>query len=98
MHGLPPHFKLFGEGSARFIARHVELSDLANLPLIKFCVAISRAVGAGNPDQHLLRVVQRVAKYAGGMFHTGLAHLQANTYATLFSGTTKENSDHPVSL
>jgi integrase len=44
--------------------------------------------GAGNPDQHLLRVVQRVAKNAGGMFHADL-HTFRRTYATLFSGTTK---------
>jgi len=44
--------------------------------------------GAGNPDQYLLRVVQRVAKNAGGMFHADL-HTFRRTYATLFSGTTK---------
>ena len=44
--------------------------------------------GAGNPDEHLLRIVQRVAKNAGGMFHADL-HTFRRTYATLFSGTTK---------
>jgi len=44
--------------------------------------------GAGKPDQHLLRVVQRVAKNAGGTFHADL-HTFRRTYATLFSGTTK---------
>lgn len=44
--------------------------------------------GAGNPDEHLLRVVQRVAKNAGGTFHADL-HTFRRTYATLFSGTTK---------
>jgi integrase len=43
---------------------------------------------AGNPDQHLLRVVQRVAKRAGNAFHADL-HTFRRTYATLFSGTTK---------
>jgi integrase/recombinase XerD len=44
--------------------------------------------GAGNPDEHLLRIVQRVAKNAGGTFHADL-HTFRRTYATLFSGTTK---------
>jgi integrase len=44
--------------------------------------------GAGNPDQHLLRVVQRIAKRAGGTFHADL-HTFRRTYATLFSGTTE---------
>jgi integrase len=44
--------------------------------------------GAGKPDQHLLRVVQRVAKNTGGTFHADL-HTFRRTYATLFSGTTK---------
>jgi integrase len=43
---------------------------------------------AGNPDGHLLRIVQRVAKNAGGKFHADL-HTFRRTYATLFSGTTK---------
>ncbi len=43
--------------------------------------------GAGNPDEHLLRIVQRVAKNAGGKFHADL-HTFRRTYATLFSGTT----------
>lgn len=43
---------------------------------------------AGKPDQHLLRVVQRIAKRAGGTFHADL-HTFRRTYATLFSGTTK---------
>jgi len=42
--------------------------------------------GAGNPDEHLLRIVQRVAKNAGGKFHADL-HTFRRTYATLFSGT-----------
>jgi len=42
----------------------------------------------GKPDQHLLRIVQRVAKRAGGTFHADL-HTFRRTYATLFSGTTK---------
>jgi integrase/recombinase XerD len=42
----------------------------------------------GKPDQHLLRVVQRIAKRAGGTFHADL-HTFRRTYATLFSGTTK---------
>jgi integrase len=44
--------------------------------------------GAGNPDEHLLRIVQRIAKNAGGEFHADL-HTFRRTYATLFSGTTK---------
>jgi len=44
--------------------------------------------GAGNPDEHLLRIVQRIAKRAGGTFHADL-HTFRRTYATLFSGTTK---------
>jgi integrase len=44
--------------------------------------------GAGNPDQHLLRVVQRIAKKAGDSFHADL-HTFRRTYATLFSNTTK---------
>jgi integrase len=44
--------------------------------------------GAGNPDEHLLRIVQRVAKNAGNTFHADL-HTFRRTYATLFSGTTK---------
>ena len=44
--------------------------------------------GAGNPDEHLLRVVQRIAKSAGGTFHADL-HTFRRTYATLFSGTAK---------
>jgi integrase len=44
--------------------------------------------GAGNPDDHLLRIVQRIAKNAGGTFHADL-HTSRRTYATLFSGTTK---------
>jgi len=43
---------------------------------------------AGNPDQHLLRVVQRIAKRAGNAFHADL-HTFRRTYATLFSGTAK---------
>jgi integrase/recombinase XerD len=43
---------------------------------------------AGNPDEHLLRIVQRIAKRAGGTFHADL-HTFRRTYATLFSGTTK---------
>jgi hypothetical protein len=43
---------------------------------------------AGNPDQHLLRVVQRIAGRAGGAFHADL-HTYRRTYATRFSGTTK---------
>jgi integrase/recombinase XerD len=43
---------------------------------------------AGNPDEHLLRVVQRIAKRAGGRFHADL-HTFRRTYATLFSGTAK---------
>lgn len=43
---------------------------------------------AGNPDEHLLRIVQRIAKNAGGTFHADL-HTFRRTYATLFSGTTK---------
>lgn len=43
---------------------------------------------AGNPDQHLLRVVQRIARRAGNAFHADL-HTFRRTYATLFSGTTK---------
>jgi integrase/recombinase XerD len=43
---------------------------------------------AGNPDEHLLRVVQRIAKRAGGTFHADL-HTFRRTYATLFSGTAK---------
>jgi integrase/recombinase XerD len=42
----------------------------------------------GKPDQHLLRIVQRIAKRAGGTFHADL-HTFRRTYATLFSGTTK---------
>jgi len=44
--------------------------------------------GAGNPDEHLLRIVQRVAKNAGNTFHADL-HTFRRTYATLFSGTAK---------
>src|ERR1017187_1049619 len=44
--------------------------------------------GAWNPDEHLLRIVQRIAKRAGGTFHADL-HTFRRTYATLFSGTTK---------
>jgi integrase len=44
--------------------------------------------GAGNPDEHLLRTVQRIAKRAGGTFHADL-HTFRRTYATLFSGTAK---------
>jgi len=44
--------------------------------------------GAGNPDEHLLRIVQRIARRAGGTFHADL-HTFRRTYATLFSGTTK---------
>jgi integrase len=44
--------------------------------------------GAGKPDEHLLRIVQRVAKNAGGTFHADL-HTFRRTYATLFSGTAK---------
>jgi integrase len=43
---------------------------------------------AGNPDEHLLRVVRRIAKRAGGTFHADL-HTFRRTYATLFSGTAK---------
>jgi integrase len=43
---------------------------------------------AGKPNQHLLRIVQRVAKRAGGTFHADL-HTFRRTFATLFSGTTK---------
>jgi integrase len=43
---------------------------------------------AGKPNQHLLRIVQRVAKRAGGKFHADL-HTFRRIYATLFSGTTK---------
>ena len=39
--------------------------------------------GAGNPDEHLLRIVQRIAKRAGGTFHADL-HTFRRTYATLF--------------
>jgi len=42
----------------------------------------------GNPDEHLLRIVQRIAKNAGDTFHADL-HTFRRTYATLFSGTTK---------
>jgi integrase/recombinase XerD len=44
--------------------------------------------GAGKPNQHLLRIVQRVARRAGDTFHADL-HTWRRTYATLFSGTTK---------
>jgi integrase len=44
--------------------------------------------GVGRPNQHLLRVVQRVAERAGNTFHADL-HTFRRTYATLFSGTTK---------
>lgn len=44
--------------------------------------------GAGNPDEHLLRIVQRIAKRAGGKFHADL-HTFRRTYATLFSGAAK---------
>jgi integrase len=44
--------------------------------------------GAGNADEHLLRIVQRIAKNTGGTFHADL-HTFRRTYATLFSGTTK---------
>src|ERR1035438_9404303 len=44
--------------------------------------------GAGNPDEHLLRIVQGIAKNAGGQFHADL-HTFRRTYATLFSGTTE---------
>ncbi|MGD0269595.1 MAG: tyrosine-type recombinase/integrase [Candidatus Sulfotelmatobacter sp.] len=43
---------------------------------------------AGKPNQHLLRIVQRVAKRAGDTFHADL-HTFRRTYATLFSGSTK---------
>jgi len=43
---------------------------------------------AGKPDQHLLRVIQRLAKSARATFHADL-HTFRRTYATLFSGTTK---------
>jgi integrase len=42
----------------------------------------------GKPNQHLLRVVQRIAERAGNTFHADL-HTFRRTYATLFSGTTK---------
>jgi len=44
--------------------------------------------GARNPDEHLLRIVQRIAKNAGGEFHADL-HTFRRTYPTLCSGTTK---------
>jgi integrase len=44
--------------------------------------------GVRNPDEHLLRIVQRIAKRAGGTFHADLPTFR-RTYATLFSGTTK---------
>ncbi len=44
--------------------------------------------GVGRPNQHLLRVVQRIAERAGNTFHADL-HTFRRTYATLFSGTTK---------
>ncbi len=43
---------------------------------------------AAKPNQHLLRVVQRIAERAGNTFHADL-HTFRRTYATLFSGTTK---------
>jgi integrase len=42
---------------------------------------------ACNPDEHLLRIVQRLARNAGGKFHADL-HTFRRTYATLFSDTT----------
>ena len=42
----------------------------------------------GKPNQHLLRVVQRIAERAGASFHADL-HTFRRTYATLFSGTTE---------
>jgi integrase len=44
--------------------------------------------GAGNPNEHLLRIVQGIAKNVGGKFHADL-HTFRRTYATLFSGTTE---------
>ena len=42
--------------------------------------------GSGNPNKHLLRVVQRIAKRAGKNFHADL-HTFRRTFATLFSKT-----------